>query len=55
MKVLLVSVVFFLFCWIVVVNGKNLTKLGKSKEEIEKITDPEFKLGFTADGIVLQK
>ncbi|MFK7784880.1 MAG: DUF4920 domain-containing protein [Crocinitomicaceae bacterium] len=28
---------------------------GKSPEEIEKITDPEFKLGFTADGIVLQK
>ena len=28
---------------------------GKSPEEIEKITEPEFKLGFIADGIVLQK
>lgn len=28
---------------------------GKSPEEIAKITEPEFKLGFTADGIVLQK
>lgn len=28
---------------------------GKSKEEIEAITEPEYKLGFTADGIVLKK
>jgi hypothetical protein len=28
---------------------------GKSQEEIDKITEPKFELGFTADGIVLQK
>ena len=28
---------------------------GKSKEEIEKITKPEFELGFEADGITLIK
>jgi len=28
---------------------------GKSPEEIEKITEPSFELGFTADGIVLIK
>jgi hypothetical protein len=28
---------------------------GKSKEEIEKITEPEFELGFEADGITLKK
>lgn len=28
---------------------------GKSKEEIEKITKPEFEMGFEADGIVLVK
>ena len=28
---------------------------GKSKEEIEKITEPKFELGFEADGIVLKK
>ncbi len=28
---------------------------GKSKEEIEKITKPEFKLNFEADGITLVK
>lgn len=28
---------------------------GKSKEEIAKITEPKFELGFEADGIVLKK
>jgi hypothetical protein len=28
---------------------------GKSKEEIEKITEPKYELGFEADGIVLIK
>lgn len=28
---------------------------GKPQEEIDKITEPEFKLGFTADGIILKK
>lgn len=28
---------------------------GKSQEEIDKITEPKFELGFTADGIVLKK
>lgn len=28
---------------------------GKSQEEIDKITEPSFQLGFTADGIVLIK
>lgn len=28
---------------------------GKSQEEIEKITEPKFELGFTADGITLKK
>ena len=28
---------------------------GKSQEEIDKITEPKFELGFTADGIVLIK
>lgn len=29
--------------------------VGKSPEEIDKITEPKFELGFTADGIVLIK
>lgn len=28
---------------------------GKPQEEIDKITEPKFELGFTADGIVLKK
>ena len=28
---------------------------GKSKEEIEKITEPKFEMGFEADGIALVK
>lgn len=28
---------------------------GKSKEEIEKINEPEFEMGFQADGILLSK
>jgi hypothetical protein len=28
---------------------------GKSKEEIAKITKPEFEMGFEADGIILVK
>lgn len=28
---------------------------GESQEEINKITEPKFELGFTADGIVLKK
>ncbi len=28
---------------------------GKTQEEIDKITEPKFELGFTADGIVLKK
>ena len=28
---------------------------GKSKQEIEKITEPELGLSFTADGVIIQK
>ena len=28
---------------------------GKSKEEIAKITEPEFELNFEADGILMKK
>ena len=28
---------------------------GESQEEIDKITEPKFELGFTADGILLKK